>query len=124
MFNPDQFLAHVKLYLRGMGIDLTHTTGEADIIERCEGNPRECYKMVIYCYTPDYPKRGDTQPAYTLKGYVYPAERKFYLEANTGHGDWNKTLWSTLMGSTPADSIIRNEGLVGPDNEEWEVEVI
>lgn len=124
MFNPDHFIKHIRTYLRGLGVDMTHTSGEADTVERCEGNPAECYKVVVYCYTPDYPKRGDTQPAYTLKGYAYPNEQKFYLEANEGRGDWNETLWPSLYGRTPADSVIRNEGLVDHEGNDWEVEVI
>tara|TARA_Y100000031_G_scaffold110668_1_gene121893 strand:+ start:769 stop:1143 length:375 start_codon:yes stop_codon:yes gene_type:complete len=121
MFDANRFLDHLKLQLRNVGVDMTHISKVEDKTERMHDNPKECYLILTHGHTRDYPKQGDWQPAYTVKGYAYPEERKFYLQMNEGNGDWNDVLWPNCHGMTPADKALRENGLLDYDGNEWEV---
>lgn len=119
-FDAQRFLDHIILQLRQIGVDLTTWTNEARKAQRMEGNPRECYLIEFYGFTPDYPKQGDKQPAYKVKGYAYPESREFYLQIGS-KDDWNSMLWPSCNGMTPAEKALRDSGLTGYDMAEWQV---
>lgn len=120
-FNPQKFLNILILQLRQIHVDLTPKHAPAPKIELMTGNPKECYSVVFYGYTPDYPNQGDEQPAYKVAGYAYPETKQFYLQMQADGSDWHDLLWPSCNGMTPAEKALRESGLVGYEMDEWEV---
>lgn len=114
-FNANDFLAHIVLCLRGLNVEMTHTSGLTNSINRVE-NPKECHRVTLFGHTPDH---EGPQPAYKVEAYAYPADRKLFVQADY-LGDWAEILYPSLDGLTPIVHTLKQHGLnyMGSD---WQV---
>lgn len=115
-FNANDFLNHIVLFLRGMRVEMSQTSGLINTIARVERNPKECYLVTLYGHTPDY---CGEQPAYKVEAYAYPEERKLFVQMDY-LGDWGDILYPTLNGLTPIVHTIKTHGL-NYSGEEWTI---
>lgn len=117
VFNQQQFLEHLKAYLRGMDVDLTHTERHRkDSIEPITVNDKTYYQIKIYGHSPAL--GGEPRPAYSFTARAYPAERLLVVSKNKEDGHWH--LLSRYDGLTPIERCLKDHGL--PYNgEDWKV---
>ncbi|EPN0316319.1 hypothetical protein ACTTZI_004221 [Vibrio vulnificus] len=118
-FNPEAFLNHVVLSLRNLDVDMTTRTSKPmNSIVCVEKNPKKCYKIELFGFTPDY---DGEQPAHKTTGYYYPNEHKLFVILSY-NGDWNDILFPTCNGMNPIEFALKNHGLVDLDMSEITVE--
>lgn len=115
-FNAQHFMQHIIIMLRGMDVDLTHTSPNCqNEIRVTNGNP-DAYALTLFGHTPKF---GDLpNPAYKFSAFVYPQQRELLINQGTDGDQWWK-----IDGYTPIERMLKEHGL--PYNgEDWKVKFI
>lgn len=109
-------MQHIIIMLRGMDVDLTHTSPNCQNEIRVTPRNPDAYTLTLFGHTPKFGNHPN--PAYEFTAFVYPQKRELLINKKADGDQWWKH-----DGYTPIEHTLKQHGLPY-EGEDWTVKFI